>query len=275
MLLCFQNGTDTKESSIETNKASSEITAETTEETSTDEFALLRGSAETWIEVGLKSYEAGEEAENLKSFFAEGNISYLTLYNHMFVYDYEQSAKIAKALFAYIYENHGAECVLDTDKRIEYKNEYLQSLGFNLQNAASYIQIYALLTNGYFDELISKGEAEALTNETAYESYIEKDGSVKNADEFDYALYFDCMAKAELEVGAFQTLGEAYTAQSNKECTAIGHDISYNQETSLISYLIDTYGVNAVMEAYETQDIQISLGKSYESLKAEWLEYLG
>ena len=46
------------------------------------------------------------------------------------------------------------------------------------------------------------------------------------------------------------------------------------QAASLINYLADTYGFDKVIDAYRTQDITVSLGKPYDELKADWLEYL-
>ena len=55
---------------------------------------------------------------------------------------------------------------------------------------------------------------------------------------------------------------------------AIGDDISYDQATSLILYLVDTYGIEKVLDAYHSQDIETAFGKGYEELKKDWLAYL-
>ena len=70
------------------------------------------------------------------------------------------------------------------------------------------------------------------------------------------------------------TLGTVYKDINGKECTGVGADLTYNQATSLVQYLADTYGIVRVLNAYKTQDIEGNLGKDYEGLKAEWLEYL-
>lgn len=98
--------------------------------TDADEFASLRGSDEEWILRGLAAYEAGEEPKDMADFFSDSaNLSYLTLYDHMFIYDEENSTAVAEALFAYIYGEHGVQGLLDEENRIEYKNDYMESLG--------------------------------------------------------------------------------------------------------------------------------------------------
>ena len=51
-------------------------------------------------------------------------------------------------------------------------------------------------------------------------------------------------------------------------------ELSYDQATSMILYLADTYGINKVFQAYTTQDVNVVFGKDFEALKAEWLVYL-
>jgi len=131
--------------------------------TDADEFASLRDSNEEWILRGLAAYEAGEEPKDMTDFFSDSaNLSYLTLYDHMFIYDEENSDAVAEALFAYIYGEHGVQGILDEEKRIEYKNDYLESLGLE----RSYVQspdVEALLTSadvfsdGYYDYVITIG----------------------------------------------------------------------------------------------------------------------
>lgn len=122
--------------------------------TDADEFATLRNSDEEWILRGLAAYEAGEEPKDMTDFFSDSaNLSYLTLYDHMFIYDEENSTAVAKAFFAYIYGEHGVQGILDEEKRIEYKNDYMESLGLE----RSYLQtpeVEAMLSSAdvYSDE---------------------------------------------------------------------------------------------------------------------------
>lgn len=122
-----ESGTDSKTESL------SEVATEGMTETSTeasDPFELIRESGEEWIAHGLAAYESGKEVQDLKGFFANSsNLTYLTLYDHFFTYDPKNSVPVAEALFSFIIDKHGAEAILDIDKRIEYKNEYLISLG--------------------------------------------------------------------------------------------------------------------------------------------------
>lgn len=113
---------------------STDTTADGTTDAAVDQFAEVRRSGEEWILVGLKAYEDGSEPEYLKDFFSESsNLTYLTLYDHFFTYNMEKSVPVAEALFRFIVDEHGADALLDSDKRIEYKNEFLESLGLQPQ----------------------------------------------------------------------------------------------------------------------------------------------
>ncbi len=104
-----------------------------TEPTETDPFAAVRESDEKWLAYGLSAYEEGRAAPDLTEFFSKtANMSYLTLYDHWFVYDREAVIPAAEALFRFIYETHGAHALLDKEKRVEYKTEYLHSLGLEI-----------------------------------------------------------------------------------------------------------------------------------------------
>ena len=97
-----------------------------------DRFADVRNSGETWLSYGLSAYENGREAEDLKDFFSDSaNLTYLTLYDHLFAYDREKSIPVAEALFAFICGEYGADALLDVDRRCEYKTAYLHSLGLD------------------------------------------------------------------------------------------------------------------------------------------------
>ena len=123
-----------KESKTE---SSTNLPTEKAKETSTekeDVFKSIRSSDEEWIKYGLSAYEKGKKAINLKEFFSnKSNMTYLTLYDHMFVFDKNKSVPIAEALFSFIYNKYGIDGITDIDKRCEYKTEYLKSLGLDVE----------------------------------------------------------------------------------------------------------------------------------------------
>ncbi len=153
-------------------------------------------------------------------------------------------------------------------------NYFGRSLGFNDQIAASYIQILTMVQQGYFDDLINKGDASAILRKAVYDGYVNGGGRLDSADAFDFRLYSDVTARVELNSGSYVTLGEAYEIANKTAIESVGDEISYEQSTSLILYLVDTYGIDKVLEAYHTQDIVGAFGKGYEELKADWLGYL-
>ena len=117
-----------------TESPSTAVQTEATTQAPADPLWDLRKSDEAWISYGLAAYESGKEIENLKDFFTNVNtLSYLTLYDHMFVFDKEKSIPIAEALFSFIYNEYGADAVLDIEKRCEYKTAYLKSIGVDLE----------------------------------------------------------------------------------------------------------------------------------------------
>ena len=377
-----------------------------------DPFAILRTSGEAWITHGLAAYEIKKEPVDLTQFFADpSNMVYLTLYDHMFVYDAEKSIPVAEALFRFIYDTYGADAVLDTEKRIEYKTAYLRSLhlnlsysqlaeveqlftsvafssnadypyiftfdratyyfpdfddgyisqyhgflyyntvglrkmieyirtvdktglfnterafhyymtfekvpysstspsgdmkindsssalheavhamgiragkhiwlseglcdyfgkmlGFNDQITAASIQTLMMTEQGYYGATASAEVAKA-----CLARYKEKGGTYASIAEFNFRLMIDSMAVAELETGTYTTLGDAYQAVNVKESTHTGRELSYAQAASLVAYLIDTYGMETVLDAQATQNISAAFGKEYEALKSDWLAYL-
>ena len=153
-------------------------------------------------------------------------------------------------------------------------NYFGRTLGFNDQIAISYIQTLTMIEQGYFDEGAAAGDTQAMLYKEIAENYVCGGGKLDSVNTFNFRLYADVTAKAELELGAYQTLGDAYRIVNKAECTSVGHDLSYEQTSSLILYLVDTYGLNKVLEAYHTQDIESVFGKDYESLKVDWLMYL-
>lgn len=153
-------------------------------------------------------------------------------------------------------------------------NYFGTMLGFNDQIAASNIQMMTMAKQGYFDERAAAGDQGALMHKQIYEQYTARGGKLDHVDHFDLRLYNDIIASLELETFQNTTLGEAYEIVNRKECTSIGSELTYKQSSSLITYLADTYGIEKVLEAYHTQDIEFAFGKGYEELKSEWLAYL-
>ena len=97
-----------------TDETTADITSETTTEAISDPFEKIRDSGEVWLSYGLAAYEEGKPVEDVITILS-GNMaaSKLTLYDHMFVYDAESSIPVAEALFKFIYENYGADALLD------------------------------------------------------------------------------------------------------------------------------------------------------------------
>ena len=387
--------------------------------TEADEFASLRDSEEEWILRGLAAYEKGEKPKDMTDFFSDNaNLSYLTLYDHMFIYDAERSGDVATALFAYIYDEHGVQGLLDGEKRIEYKNDYLASMGLergyfqsaeveamlssadvrsedeykyvitiddvtyyipdfsygdpaqyhgflyyntdglydmieyiegtpfadivdsgrkydyyvnfsaqggysrtnyqtgNMSLADSYsglhealhamgvhhgeelwlsegiceyfgkfmgfnplipaaeIQTMRLAESGYFSENAQSGDRSAIRVEKIREVFTALGGNYDSIEAFDLRLFLDAIALAEIEVGVNGTLDEVYEKINGGEYNTVGGELSYQQAGSLAAYLIDIYGMDKVAAAYVSADTEGAFGKSYEELKADWMEYL-
>ena len=74
--------------------------------------------------------------------------------------------------------------------------------------------------------------------------------------------------------GSLSTLGKVWESLNNAPCTAIGAELTYGQAGAMVSYLVETYGLDAVLDAFRADDPAAAFGKDYEALKAEWLEYL-
>ena len=148
-------------------------------------------------------------------------------------------------------------------------NYFGASLGFNDLLAASYIQILTMAKQGYFD-----GNAQYILYKRIYEDYTSRGGKMDSVDTFDFRLWTDVQARAELDTNSYKTLGDAYKIVEQTDCNAVGNELSYLQSTSLVLYLADTYGIEKVLEAYRSQDIETAFDKDYEELKADWLACL-
>ena len=153
-------------------------------------------------------------------------------------------------------------------------NYFGKSLGFNDQIAASYMQLLTMAKQGYFDEQANAGNAQYILYKRVYENYTAQGGKMDSVDTFDFRLYTDVNAKVELDADTYKTLGYAYKLVNKADCNAVGNELSYEQATSMVLYLIDNYGIEKVLEAYRTQDVETAFGKGYEDLKADWLVYL-
>ncbi len=149
-----------------------------------------------------------------------------------------------------------------------------KALGFNDQIATGYIQLLVMAQSGYFDARADAGDETAKMYKMIFDQYTARGGKYDHVDHFDLRLYSDIVASLELDSHHSTTIGEAYELVNKKEFSFIGSELTYWQSTSLITYLVDTYGFDKVLTAHYTQDIEGNLGKPYEELKAEWLEYL-
>lgn len=424
--------TQKTERSVETT-ATTETDPVTT--ASPDPFASVRGSGEEWIRYGLAAYDAGKEIPDMSSFFSGisndplSTISYVCLYDDLFLYDPENAVPVAEAFFDFVVRHYGVDALQDFGKRWEYRSAYLRAigvgfdyasdpetyselqamdpvfagmtctsnetykyvlsfdnatyyfkdfpigywpyhgtlyykivslnkmiaylnenalsewletgrhfhyymtldsgsasrtlhnktrdmyindfhhmlhetihamgitddrnvwlcegisnyfgylLGFDELDSAPYISNLIAAAAGYYDQNAAAGDPNAMRAKRTYEDYVAHGGAFEPLEtkdslrSADLPLYFDAAARAEFEVPA-STLGDAYKEVNNGECTGVGADLTYNQATSLVQYLADTYGIVRVLNAYKTQDIEGNLGKDYAGLKAEWLEYL-
>ncbi len=153
-------------------------------------------------------------------------------------------------------------------------NYFGQLMGFHEQIASSYIQILMMAEAGYYDKRVSAGDLSAIKIKKLYETYTNYGGTLSSITDFNFRLYADAAAKIQFEYGDDNTLGSVHASVNNKECTSVGAELTYDQTSSLILYLIDAYGIEAILDAYETQDVKSALGKSYDELKADWLSYL-
>ena len=148
-------------------------------------------------------------------------------------------------------------------------NYWGSSLGFNDLIASSYIQILTMAKQGYFD-----GNAQYVLYKRIYEDYISGGGKMDSVDTFDFRLWTDVQARVELDTNTYKTLGDAYKIVEQTDCNAVGNELSYLQATSLVHYLVDIYGIETVLDAYHSQNIETAFGKCYEDLKADWFAYL-
>ena len=138
-------------------------------------------------------------------------------------------------------------------------NYFGAALGFNDLIASSNIQILTMAKQGYFD-----GNAQYIIYKRIYEDYTARGGKMDSVDIFDFCLWTDVQARAELDTNTYKTLGDAYKIVEQTDCNAIGNELSYIQATSLVFYLVNTYGIETVLDAYHSQETETAFGKGYE-----------
>ncbi len=133
-----------------------------------------------------------------------------------------------------------------------------------------------IIGQGYYDELAAAGNQTAIASKAIYDAYIAAGGSLDSIEAFDTRLFrnINVTLEEQLSPGSSSTLGQVWESLNNAPCTAVGAEITYGQAASMVRYLVDTYGLDAVLDAYRADDPAASFGKDYEALKAEWLEYL-
>ena len=114
---------------------------------SPDLFASVRGSDEEWIKYGLAAYDAGKEIPDMSSFFSGisndllSTLSYVCLYDDLFLYDPENAVPVAEAFFDFVVRHYGVDALQDLGKRWEYRNAYLRAIGVGF-DLASYPEVY-------------------------------------------------------------------------------------------------------------------------------------
>ncbi len=145
-------------------------------------------------------------------------------------------------------------------------------LGFNEQLAVSCMQIFQVVESGILDEPAAAGDPSSILYKRVYDEYVAAGGQTDTAADFDLILYNDLMAALQRPIMGEQlnTIGSVYEALNGKHYDAPGMELSYAEAASLVSYLVETYTLETVMRAYETEDIEGTLGKTYEELAALW-----
>ncbi len=153
-------------------------------------------------------------------------------------------------------------------------NYFGRQLGFDPLVKTNQIVIFRMIGAGIYDEQAASGDQIAIQSKAVYDTYVSRGGKLDSVETFDIKLYTDVCAKLEFEFGGYKTMGDTWKEINQSEINSVGSDLSYDQATSMVHYLVDTYGIDKVLDAYRTQDMTAAFGKDYEALKAEWLEYL-
>jgi len=153
-------------------------------------------------------------------------------------------------------------------------NYFSKILCFDDRVTSSTMQIPLMVAAGRYDAREAEGDIVAICAKKVYDRFMAKGGRLESADSFDMRLYNDVLAAIDFEGEYSQSLAAAANSLSEKKYTGVGGELTYNHATSLVAYLVDTYGIDTVMDAYHTQNIEGKFGKDYADLKEEWLEYL-
>ena len=415
---------DTQNSATEDTVSPNTSVSETIAETEASLYDRVWDAYEMWLIKGLKAYENQKTPADMTEFFSvEENIWYLTLYDHMFEYDNKTSTDIAEALFKFICDTYGPDALFDLDKRVEYKNAYLKSLGifdtyvqdvemekflttmyfsktakeypyhmsygnihyyfkdfetgyefecapfdfyeylynntqgmiemidtikelglaeyfyterdfyfymafdgqpvsyttfdkgrmyindessslheaihameigegkniwlsegiceyfslgfyFNTMYDSSYISYFQWLLDGYYDYDIEQGDQALLYQKRLAQAYLDAGGILDVNMPINYQLLYDAGSRIDLEYRSENTLGAAYESLNGVNNKLVGSELTYPQAASMVFYLADTYGIETVVAACASDDLELHFGKTYEELKTEWIEHL-
>lgn len=149
-----------------------------------------------------------------------------------------------------------------------------KALGFQQQTDAAYIQILQMAEKGLYNEAAANGNESALRYVKTAEIYKKKGGQYDSLEKFDPQIFMDSFAKAEIELNSYSTIKETYFIGGDNQTNYIDGGMSYSQAGSFVAHLIDTYGLETVFSAYETQDILGCFEKDLNALKKEWLSAL-
>lgn len=153
-------------------------------------------------------------------------------------------------------------------------NYFGKQLGFNRLINSGYLTTMAMTGAGFYAGQAAAGDQTAIRSKAIYDTYVSRGGKVTSSKDFDMKLYIDACAKVELDFGGYKTMGDSWKEANQSTLNSVGAELTYDQATSMVHYLVDTYGIDTVLNAYRTQDMTAAFGKDYEALKAEWLEYL-
>ncbi len=150
---------------------------------------------------------------------------------------------------------------------------YLGKLsGLATQYKVGTYQIMSMAASGAFDSRAEAGDLSAVFYQNLYHAYVAAGGSMTSVSDFDLVLHNDLWAALERDIvgSNFTTIGDAYKMINGQNTGAIGLELSYPEATSFVAYLVELYGMDTVLLAYNAQDLNIAFGKTYEELKAMW-----
>ena len=99
-------------------------------------IAAMKESDELWINYGLAAWEQETEPADVTYILDDAHY-FLYLHNYIFSVDEEYATLVAEDFFRFVAEKHGLAAILDTDKRVAYKTEYLRALGYDFDYSRS------------------------------------------------------------------------------------------------------------------------------------------